>query len=139
MITVSSLFKNNLAVYTLALNNSAYRIFVYKGTKPTNIQATPYSITTQAANQLLSFTLSNSTFQVFGGTVAFQTAPAAATASASGTASWAAVCNSFSGTPTVAIIGDVSLNNGTGMLFLPTLTIVSGTSYSILECSWTFV
>jgi hypothetical protein len=138
MLTLSSSFMSNLGAALANYFNTTGRIFIYKGTKPTNLQSTPFNISTHSANQLIAFNTTNTTFQSVGSTLAFSVAPASAAATASGTASWAAVCNATSGTPSHVAVGDVSLNGGTGIVFLPTLTIVSGTSYSILECSWTF-
>lgn len=142
MLMVSSQFKFAAAAGSWAAsgwNSSAARIFIYKGTKPTNLQATPFVIATYSANLLITYTLATSTFTNTGSVVHFNITPANATASASGTAAWAAVCNASTGTPSNVAVGDVTLSSGNGMVFLPTLTIVSGTSYSILECSWTIV
>lgn len=140
MLMVSSLFKANAANASCTyVSNANSRIFIYKGTKPSNIQATPFTVSTFSSDLLITFVCATGTFTNTGSTVHFGTTPANATATGTGTAAWAAISNPSTGTPSYVVLGDVSLSSGNGMVYLPTLNIISGTSYSILECSWTFI
>lgn len=143
MAIVNQNFRHALAnISKNVMNTSGTRIFVYSNAiaKPTNIQSTAFTLAPYSSALLLTFICTTTTFlSNSSGTVLFNTPPAAATATGTGTASWAALSHEAApGANTNVIIGDVTLQTGDGMFYLPTLSIVSGTSYSILECSWTF-
>jgi hypothetical protein len=122
-----------------AWNSSGGRINIYSTgvAKPTNLYATPFSTSTYSAYRMLTYTLTSGTFIQDGATIRFNTVPSAVAASLTGTASWAALIDISSGLPNYTVVGDVTLSTGNGMVYLPTLNIVSGTSYAILECSFT--
>lgn len=122
-----------------AWNSSTGRIFIYSSNvaKPTNLYSSPYTVATYTPYLLIAYTLAPGTFVQDGATLKFNTIPVAKVAGASGTASWAALTSAASGAPDYVVIGDVSTSAGNGMVYLPTTTIVSGTTYSILECTFT--
>lgn len=123
--------------YRANFNNSASRITIYSNgiAKPTDLFTTPFNFSTYSSYLLLQYTCGASTWTQSGLTMQFSTVPSAVTASNTGTASWGAITYGNSGTINYCIVGDVTVNSGNGMIYLSTLDIVSGNSYSILECA----
>jgi hypothetical protein len=119
------------------LNSSGARIYVYKGTMPTNVFS-GFNPTTYASNLLLTYVLTSTTFTNTNGAMHFQTPPAAATASATGTAAWAAAAGS-TGTTSYVFVGEVSVNGGNGIFLLPSLNLVAGTTYVLNDVSFVII
>ena len=118
----------------LTSTTSTNRIQVYKGTMPEPNLYTPASYTSDLLCSFSNFSLtfSNSTVRMNQNPT-----PSDVTATGTGTATWFAMYNDNNVNNRV-LLGDVSINGGTGALYLNTINIVSGNTISFLNFSVTF-
>lgn len=110
------------------------RIQVYKGTMPEPDSYTPASYASDLLCSFSNYTVarSNNTVQM-----SQNPTPTDVTATGTGTATWFAMYND-SYVSNRVLLGDVSVNGGTGALYLSTINIVSGNTISFLNFSVTF-
>jgi len=130
------------SAYFAFYNTATTRIDVYKGTMPTDCWANGWTRANHSSDLLLTWTnLAFHTTSLTGRTpyTYLETFPAAATAVADGTATWASVYKNGSES-TYFVIGPVDVPSGSpatanGLVILPTLSITNGVAYDIIDAA----